>query len=215
MSVLRQPEVLGQTTRRRVVGVTAALSAAAIETLAVGLWFGLVVDSRTTSTALAGLGVLFCGSLLRSGVFSATVSDLGDLLQPRRLSAALLFTTGWVLWLLVAELFDDFLGIVIATTVLTGVLTAQFVFERHIFRLDSNFEPTFALVLPALLMAVGASTLLGTAWFATWSLSFPPLSLSGTTVAIRIVALHIGGLVFGLFAFVAHQRRFQRILEPG
>ncbi|WP_254523741.1 hypothetical protein [Natrinema caseinilyticum] len=212
MSVLRQPEVLGQTTRRRVVGVTAALSAASIETLAVGIWFGLVVDSRTTSTALAGLGVLFCGSLLRSGVFGATVSDLGDLLEPRRLGVALVLTTGWVLWLLVAELVGDRLGIVIGTVVLTGILTTQFVFERHVFRLRSNCRTSFTPVVPALLMATGASILLVTAWFTSWSLSSPPITVVGMTVSIRIVALQIGGFVFGLFAFLAHQRRFQRLL---
>ena len=104
MSVIRQPGVLGRTTRRRLVGVTAALSAAAVEAFAVGLWFSLVVGSRSTSTALAGLGILFCGSLLRASVFGATVSQVGDLLQPRRLGAALMLTGSWLVWLLVANI---------------------------------------------------------------------------------------------------------------
>ncbi|WP_226479096.1 hypothetical protein [Natrinema amylolyticum] len=217
MSVIRQPEVLGRTTRRRVVGVTAALSAAAVETVGVGLWFGLVVGSRTTSTALAGLGILFCGSLLRAGVFGATVSDLGDLLEPHRLGAAVVLTTGWVLWLLVAELIGGSIGVVVGTTVLAGVLTAQFVLERRVFRLRakrSNDGTTVTAAISGLLMAAGASALLATTWFTDWVLSSPPLSLGFTTVVVEIVALHIGVLVFGFVAFLAHQHRFQRILDP-
>ncbi|WP_222918917.1 hypothetical protein [Natrinema sp. SYSU A 869] len=212
MSVIRQPEVLGRTTRRRVVGITAALSAAAVETVGVGLWFGLVVSSRTTSTALAGLGVLFCGSLLRAGVFSATVSDLGDLLEPHRLGAAIVLTTGWVVWLLVAELIGGSVGVAVGTTVLAGVLTVQFILERYVFRLPANRGVTYTPVVPGLLLAAGASALLATAWFTDWGVSSPPLSLGFTTVVVQLIALHVGVLVFGLFAFLAHQRRFQRIL---
>lgn len=214
MSVIRQPEVLGRTARRRVVGVTAALSAAAVETLAVALWFGLVGESRTTSTALAGLGILFCGSLLRAGVFGATVSDLGDLLQPRRLGVALVLTTGWICWLLVAELIGGAVGIAVATTLLAGVFTSQFLLERRVFHRSATHRITFTPILPGVLMAAGASTLPAAAWFTDWGLSLPPLSLGVTTIVIRIEALQIGILVFGLFVFLAHQRRFQRILDP-
>ncbi|PGF17606.1 hypothetical protein CP556_16870 [Natrinema sp. CBA1119] len=214
MSVFRQPEVLGRSTRRRVVGVTAALSAAAVEMLAVGCWFVLVVDSRTTSTALAGLGVLFCGSLLRAGVFGATVSDIGDLLQPRRLGVTVLLTTGWLVWLLVAELIGAVPGVVVATVILAGILTAQFLLEQRVFRRHASTRVPFTPVVPGLLLAVGASMLLATGWFTDWSLSSPPVSLGVTTVVLEIKALHIGVLVFGLFAFLAHQYRFQRVLDP-
>ena len=213
MSVIRHPEVLGRTARRRVVGVTAAFSAAAVETVAVGLWFGLVVGPRTTSTALAGLGILFCGSLLRAGVFGATVSDLGDLLQPRRLCVALLLTSGWIVWLIVAELIGDMLGVTIATAFLATVFTAQFVLERRVFRPYASYPIATTPVFPGLLMGVGASMLLATAWFSDWGLSSPPLVLGFTTVALRIEAIHIGAITFGIFAFLAHQRRFQRILD--
>lgn len=219
MSVFRQPGVLGRSTRRRVVGVTAALSAAAVEMLAVGCWFVLVVDSRTTSTALAGLGVLFCGSLLRAGVFGATVSDIDDLLQPRRLGVTIVLTTGWIVWLLVAELIGAVPGVVVATGVLAGILTGQFLLERRVFGRYASTRVTFTPVVftpvvSGLLMAVGASTLLATAWFTDWSLSSPPVSLGVTTVVLEIEALHLGVLVFGLFAFLAHQYRFQRVLDP-
>lgn len=214
MSVFRQPGILGRTTRRRVVGVTAALSAASVEALAVGCWFGLITGPRTTSTALAGLGMLFCGSLFRAGVFGATVNNLGDFLDPRRLSVALALTSGWVVWLLVAELIGGSLGIAVATAVLTGFLTVQFLLERRVFRRYAAASVTFTPVVPGLLMAVGASALLATAWFTDWGLASPPISLGVTTVVIEIEALHIGVLVFGLFTFLAHQRRFQRVLDP-
>ncbi|WP_408958225.1 hypothetical protein [Natrinema sp. 74] len=214
MSVLRQPGVLGRTAHRRVVGVTAALSAAVVETVAVGLWFGLVVGSPTSSTALAGLGLLFCGSLLRTGIVGATVSTLGDLLQPRRLGVALVLTAGWVVWLLVAELLGGVLGVGVATAVLTCVLTGQFILERRVFRRPANHRITFTPIAPGLLLAAGASTLLVATRFIDWGLSSPPLPLGVTTIVLRIEALQIAVLVFGLSVFLAHQRRFQRILDP-
>ena len=213
MSVLRQPEVLGRTTRRRVVGVTAALSAAAVETVAVGCWFGLVVvGSRTTSTALAGLGVLFCGSLLRMGIFGAMVSDLGDLLQPKQLGVTVTLTASWIVWLLVAELVGDPLGVAVAAVVFAGMLTGQFVLERYIFSKPTADGRPVTLAVSGLLLAAGASTLLATAWFTDWAISSSPLVLGSTTIVLRIGAVHLGVVVFGIFAFLAHQRRFQRLL---
>lgn len=214
MSVIRQPGVLGRTTRRRVVGVTAALSAAVVEAIAVGLWFHLVVGSRTASTALAGLGILFCGSLLRAGVFSATVDEVGDLLQPRRLGAALLLTGSWLVWLLVAESIGGLVGIVVAAAFLTATLTAQLVLERRVFCFRSTYLTTRTPLVPGLLLGVGASTLLASAWFTDWVFATPPLSLEVTTFVLRIDAVQVGVIVFGLFAFLAHQRRFERLLEP-
>ncbi|WP_247001038.1 hypothetical protein [Halosolutus gelatinilyticus] len=215
MSVIRQPEVLGRTTRRRVVGVTAALSATAVEALAVGLWFGLVIGSRTVTTALAGLGILFCGALLRTGVFGATVSGVGDLLQPRRLGAALVLTTGWVVWLLLAELIGAAAGVIVATGVLAGILIVQFSIEQRAFRRSSrSIAVSVTPVLPSLLLATGAAALLSAAWFTDWSLVLPPLSVGVTTVTPWVDALHLGVFVFVLCSFLAHQRRFQLVLDP-
>lgn len=218
MSVIRQPEVLGRTTRRRIVGVTAALSATAVETLAVGFWFGLVVGGRTTTTALAGLGILFCGSLLRAGVFGATVSEVGDLLQPRRLSAALLLTASWIVWLWLAELIGSVPGVVVATIVLVWILTIQFTVELRVFpsrgTTPAGSKPNALVSIgPALLLATGAAVLLASAWFVDWTMVSPELSLGVTTVVVWVDALHLGVLVFVLFAFLAHQRRFQQLLD--
>ncbi|QCW02071.1 hypothetical protein [Natrinema pallidum] len=211
MSVIRQPEVLGRTTRRRVVGITAALSAATVETVGVGLWFGLVVGSRTTATALAGLGALFCGALLRTGVFGATVTDLETLVEPTRLGAALVLTAGWIVWLLVAELIGGSVGIAVGTPVLAGILTGQFALERRVFRPRAGDG---AAVVPGVVLAAGASVLLATAWFFDGGLSSPPLPLGFTTVVVELAALHIGLLVFALSGVLAHQRRLQRALDP-
>lgn len=213
MSVIRQPGVLGRTTRRRVVGITAALSATLVETVAVGLWFALVVGSRSTSTALAGLGILFCGSLLRAGVFGAIVSEADDLLQPRRIGTALLLTGGWVGWLLAAELVGDGAGVVVAGLLLTAVLTAQFVAERRVFCSQPASSETWTTLVPGLLLAAGASALLVSVWFSEWTVT-APLSLEVATVVVRLEAVHAGILVFALFAFLAHQRRFEHYLEP-
>ncbi|MFP8953210.1 hypothetical protein ACLI4Z_09600 [Natrialbaceae archaeon A-arb3/5] len=214
MSVIRQPGVLGRTTRRRLVGVTVALTAAVVETLAVGLWFGLVVDSPSPSTALAGLGILFCGSVLRAGIFGATVSGLGDFLQPRRLGAALALTGGWLSWLFVADAVGGAPGVAVATVVLLLALTGQFVLERRVFERRMASQPTVASVLPAALLALGGSLLLGVTWFTDLQLVSPPLSLEVTTIVLRIEPLQVGILLFGLLAFLAHQRRFQYVLEP-
>ncbi|RQH00709.1 hypothetical protein [Natrarchaeobius oligotrophus] len=213
MSVIRQPGIMGRTTRHRVVGVTVALTAALIETIAVGLWFGLVVGSRSTSTALAGLGILFCGSLLRTGVVGVAIDEPADLLRPHRLGAALALTAGWIVWLYVAEWIGGVPGVAIATLILVGVLTTQFVFERRVFELRSPVRPSVASVLSATLLAVGGAVLLVSVWFVDAAIVSPPISLEITTVVLRIEPVQLGAVVFGLLAFVAHQRRFRRLIE--
>lgn len=216
MSVIRQPGVLGRTTRRRVVGVTGALATATIETVAVGLWFLLVVESRSTTTALAGLVILFLGSALRTGLFGVLVDDLVNLLRPRRLGAALALTAGWLGWLFVAEWIGGTAGIVVATAILVPSLVVQLLAERRARRVGcrSASESTLPLVLPAVLLTVGASSLLASAWLTDWTIVTPPLGLEGTAVVLRIEAMQVGLIVFGLFAFLAHQRRFQWVIDP-
>ncbi len=213
MSVIRQPGVLGRTARQRIVGVTAALSAMAVETLAVGLWFGLVVGNRTPSIALAGLGILFCGALLRAGVFGATVSEVDDLLQPLQLGAALLLTAGWVLWLWLAELIGGPSGVVVATGILVCILVVQFAFERRVFRTRTTPQTPLRSIGSALLLGTGAALMLASVWFIEWTIASPPLSIGFTTVVLLIDALHIGVLAFVLCSFLAHQQRFQRLLD--
>ncbi|TYL38860.1 hypothetical protein CV102_10145 [Natronococcus pandeyae] len=212
MSVIRQPGVLGRTTRQRLVGVTAAFSAATVETATVGLWFWLVVGSRSTSTALVALGVLFCGSLLRTSVFGATVGGLETVLEPRRLGAALALTTGWLVWLFLAEQIGGEVGVLAATVALGAALAVQFSLEQRVFRPWSTDREMLASIVPSVLLAAGAAVLLLSVWFVDWAIVTPPLSLGFTTLVIRIETIQLGVLVFGLFAVVAHQRRFQRVL---
>ncbi|ADB61007.1 hypothetical protein Htur_2124 [Haloterrigena turkmenica DSM 5511] len=214
MSVIRQPGVLGRTTRRRVVGVTAAFSTAAVEAVAVGLWFTLVVGSPSASTALAALGILFCGSLLRASVFGATVSDIGDVLCPQRLGVALLLTGSWIVWLLVAQGIGGVGGIAVATVLHTSLLVGQFILEQRAFCFRSSSPTSRAPIASGLLLAVGAAALLASAWFTDWAVATPPLSLEVTTIVLQVDAVQVGVVVFGLMAFLAHQRRFERLLEP-
>ena len=221
MSVIRQPSVLGQTTRRRLVGVTAALSSATVETTAVGAWFVLVaVETRTLSTALAGLGILFCGSLLRTGVFGVATSDLVDLLRPRRLLTTMVLTGSWIVWLLIAESVGGERGIAVAGLALALVLTGQFALERRIFHLDGDDRsasrrlPSLRGVAPAILVALGASALLATTWFTDWAFRTTLFTVEGTSLFVEFPAFYFGVLSFWLCSFIAQQRRLYRTLDP-
>ncbi|RQG90455.1 hypothetical protein [Natrarchaeobius chitinivorans] len=213
MSVIRQPGVLGRTTRRRLVGVSVALAAATVETLAIGLWFVLLVGSPSTATALAGLGILFCGSLLRTAIFGFAANELNQLLRPWRLGAALALTAGWIVWLFVAEAIGGTAGLVAGTVILAGVLTGQFLLERRVFRFRSPDGLEVAPLLSATLLAAGGAALLASVWVVDLTVVSPPVAVDTTTFVIRIETIQIGALAFGLFAFVAHQRRFQRLLS--
>jgi|GEM_PF-565036 len=217
MSVIRQPGMLGRTTRRRLVGMTAALTATALETLAVGFWLWLVLETRSTTTALAGLGILFIGSLLRTSVFGFAVSEYGDVPRPQRLAAALVLTTGWILWLYVAELLGGVEGIAFGTAILGCLLTLQLVLERRAFRPQapiSSARSMLALLLPAALLAIGGATLLASIWLIDWTVVSPPLSFEVTTIVLQIDAVQLGVIGFAFFAFLAHQRRFQSVIDP-
>ncbi len=212
MSVIRRPGVLGQNTQRRIVGWTAALSAATIEVAAVGAWFVLVVvGTRTVSTALAGLGILFCGALLRTGIFGVATRNLVDLFTAWRLLAALALTGIWILWLLVAESA----GILAASVVLAALLTGQFALERHAFGIhvgEGRPVPEPIAFVPGTLIALGAAALLVASWNVEWSYTATLLSVDGVTYVLRIQPYQFGLVALWLSAFVAQQRRIYRTL---
>ncbi|MFC4246135.1 hypothetical protein ACFOZ7_03885 [Natribaculum luteum] len=222
MSVIRRPGVLGRTTQRRLVGATAALSAATVETVAVVSWFVLVVESRTVSTAMAGLGILFCGSLLRTGVFGMATRSIGDLLRPQRLVTAMVLTGSWIVWLLVAEWVGGVGGVVAAALTLAVVLTGQFTLERYVFRFEHRYDGDSLLtsvanpatLVPGALIALGATTLLATAWFTDWSFTTALFSVREMSLFLRIQAYQLGALAFWLVSLFAQQHRLRRILEP-
>ncbi|WIV67873.1 hypothetical protein [Natrialbaceae archaeon AArc-T1-2] len=219
MSVIRRPGMLGRTTQRRLVGTTAALSAALVETLAVGAWFVLVTEARTVSTAMAGLGVLFCGSLLRVSVFGAATKQPVDVLRPRRLVAVPTLAGCWLVWLLVAERVSGLAGIGVASVVLAAVLTGQFALERRVFRVGRVYDTAshtglvpVLIAVPGVLVAVGATALLSTAWLLDWTLTATAFSLEGMTLVLELQSLHAGVLAFGCASFLAQQRRLYRLL---
>ena len=216
MSVIRQPGVLGRTTQRRLVGVAAAVSAAAIETVAVTLWFVLVVDSRSLSVALAGLGLLFCGSLLRTAVFGAATSRLVDVIKPRRLAIATTLTACWIVWLLVAETIGGPTGVLVAALVLALSLSVQFALERRVFDVKPAYDdglaatvPASSLVFPAVLITLGATILLSGTWFSEWTFTRAIFSAEGSTVYLEIRALEVGVVVFALCSLLAQRLRFR------
>lgn len=214
MSVIRQPELLGRTARRRLLGMTASVTAALLEAIAVCTWFFLVAfRPRTLPTALFGLAILLCGCLLRADVFGATIGDRDDAIRPCRIAIAVFLASGWILWLLVAEWIGGAAGVLVAAAVLTAVLVVQFTFERLFFGVRHPYDELLACLVSAALLAVGASALLASAWFSDWSIT-SPLALEATTLAVRFEATHLGAIVLGLFAFLAHQHRFQRRLDP-
>jgi len=208
MSVIRRPGVLGRNTQRRVLGMTAAVSAAAIEAVAVGAWFVLVVvESRTLETALAGLGILFCGALLRTFVFGAATSSLYDVFTPLRIGAALLATASWIVWLLVAEGVGGTTGLVAGASALTVALAVQFRVEHRVFDVYTARRSVLSALLPATLVAVGVTTLLSSKWFTDWAATTDPIALGTTTVILQIEAFQIGLIVFAfltpiMFVFV-------------
>ena len=216
MSVIRQPGVLGRTTQRRLVGVAAAVSAAVIETLAVVLWFALVVDTRSVSTALAGLGLLFCGALLRTAVFGAATSRLVDVLKPRRLTVATTLTGCWIAWLLAAETITGPAGVLAAAVFLTAALSIQFALERLVFDVEPDYDdglaatvPALSIVLPAVVLAVGATVLLSAAWFSEWSFTTSLFSADGSTYYLEIRAVELGVLAFACCSLLAQRLRFR------
>lgn len=214
MSVLRQPKPLRWTAYRRLVGVTASVGAAVLEAVAVCTWF-FVVASGTHSfgVALAGLAVLLGGCLLRTEVFDATIGERNRAVLPSRIALTVILATGWVLWLLVADVVGGAAGIGIAFVILTAVLAVQFDLERRFAGARPGPPEPVTCVLSAVFLAIGASALLASVWFSTWAAT-SPLGLEATTVVLRFEAGHLGAIVFALFAFLAHQRRFQRRLDP-
>ncbi|OIB58897.1 hypothetical protein BBD46_06755 [Natrialba sp. SSL1] len=213
MSVIRHPGVLGRTTRQRLVGMTAALTIAVVEALAVGLWFGLIVGSGTTTAALLGLGILLAGTFLRAGIVDSTVSDARSAVFLRRGTTALTLAAGWVVWLLIAEYVTGLTGLIVATVFLTGLLTAQFCFERRLFQPHSTNLSSFGPVISAALLAIGAATLLATAWFADWTNGSPLVELEIASIVVLVEAVQVAALAFVCCAFLAHQYRVQRLLE--
>lgn len=215
MSVIRRPGVLGETTQRRITGVTSALSAAAIEALTVGTWFALVaVESRTVFTALAGLGVLLFGSLLRTGVIGSVTPDRPCRSTPMRIVVALTLAGCWLVWLLTAEWVGGTTGVAVAGIVLVVALTIQFALERRAFyRERPDVLSTIVRTIgPSILLAIGATVLLIATWYVDWSVDLVFVPIDDFSLVFEIGSITVGFVIYGLLSFLAQQRRFQQLL---
>ena len=219
MSVIRRPGI-GRRTRRRLDGLHAALSVAIVDALTVGVWFALVVvESRTAFTALAGLGVLLFGALLRSGLVWAT-SDVAIPAPPRQLLAAVCYAGCWVGWLLLAETVGGLTGLLVAGVALTGALTFQFAAEFVLVRSHSRSLSTgvrslpnpIRLIAPAAILAFGATSLLFAVRFADWSVVTVSFPLGASTLSVEIRTIVHGILVLGCCSFVGHHRLVRSVL---
>lgn len=234
MSVIRQPGILGQTVHQRIIGITAAGVAGALEVVAVGWWFLLVAGgTRTTAGALFGLALLLGGSLCRVGVFGLATDNTGELFRPERVLTALILAGCWLLWLLIAELIGGILGVLLAGSILAGTLTLQLLIERWVVRYSSELGvdssagtgagadvrglSSFVLDLESALVAsglgaIGGTVLLFVTWFANVVFFRLPLVFGSWT---PVLEFGTGMLAFGVFAvcvFFGHQYRFQRIV---
>lgn len=216
MSVIRQPGVLGQRTERRLAGITSALSASVIEALAVGTWFALVVvESRTVFTALAGLGVLLFGSLLRSGVVGSVGSRQRLRSLPLRLASAVTLATCWVLWLYTAETVGGVEGVLAGGGVLVVALAVQFTLERRAYYRRGDLGALAVVrrtLVPSVCLAAGASTLLAAAWFVDATFVFAQIPVGDLVLELGASSTPLGFVAYGLCSFLAQQRRIQWLL---
>ncbi|WP_425494213.1 hypothetical protein [Natronobiforma cellulositropha] len=216
--MIRRPDVLGRATQRRLVGVTSALSAATVEAAAVGLWFVLVVvETRTLFTALAGLGVLLFGSLVRTGVFDAVAGRRSrDASEPIRFALALVLATCWLTWLVAAELVGGQNGILVAFALLASTLSLQFSLERRWYGASGGWPSltdAVKTVAAGVVVAAGASLLLAATWFLDWRLVVAYVPVGDLTLALEIGGLAVGLASYGVCSFLGQQQRIARALE--
>ena len=219
MSVIRRPGI-GRRTRRRLDGLHAALSVAVVDALTVGCWFALVVvESRTAFTALAGLGVLLFGALLRSGLVWTT-TEAASPSPPRHLLATVCYAGCWLGWLLLAETVGGVTGLLVAGLALTVALTVQFAVEFVLVHSHSQPLSTVVrtlphparLVGPAAILAFGATSLLFTVHFADWSVLTLSLPIGAWTLSVEIRTVIHGIIVLGCCSFVGHHRLVRSVV---
>jgi len=195
MSVFRQPGVLGRSTRRRVVGVTAALSAAAVEMLAVGELVrprrrlaNHVDRTRGARGALLRVAAQGRASSARRSAISATSCNRGDWRDgPAHDRVARLAARGRTDRCRPRRRRRNRRP--------AGILTAQFLLEQRVFRRYASTRVPFTPVVPDSCWPSGVDATRDRLVYRL-GLTSPPVSLGVTTVVLKIEALHIGVLVF-------------------
>ncbi len=221
MSVIRRPG-FGRRTRRRVVDFRAALSVAVVDAATVGCWFTLVViEPRRPFTALAGLTVLFFGALVRTNLISETLGgdSAGDQPRPRRIVAATVYATIWLGWLIAAESVGAASGLLFGTLVLVGGLVSYFVIQWFFVlrvspytALPMNAVPHLrTVIVPATLLGLGATVLLGIVWFGSATLISATIPLGDRALLFEIHVVVAGILVLGCCSFLGTHRYLSAI----
>lgn len=211
--MIRQPGVLGWETRRRLIGLTSALSASALDTAAVGTWFALAAtETRSSVTALAGLGVLLVGATVRIAVFESLGDGQPVRFPPTRVATATSLAGCWVGWLLVAELVGGVAGVLVAGALLSVALSAQFTLERRLYRRPSVDRAVDAFG-PPVLTAIGASLLLASARLVDWSARLATVGVGESVLFPEVGGFVVGVGCFATCSFLAQKRRVTRQLS--
>lgn len=180
----------------------------------VGCWFGLVVlETRSVFTALAGLGVLCFGALIRTGLIASSLGGIRDVGRPQWLVVAGAYAAIWIGWLLVAEWIGGVAGLVVAGILLAMFLGSHSSIEYRLARpwsdptvSDRSTDWTAAVVVPALTLAVGATALLGFVWFGDSTLYETTIAIGRRTVVFEIHAVFNGVALLGCSSFVGTHR---------
>ncbi|WP_290815793.1 hypothetical protein [Halovivax sp.] len=214
MSVIRRPGY-GRRTRRRIVDLRIALSIAAVDAATVGCWFALVVvEPRTAFGAVAGLCVLVFGGLLRTGFVGAALDGEGFIARPARFAAATAYAATWLAWLIVAEAVGGAIGLLVAGLSLAALLSAHFALEFLFVHNGAApaaesvdaLAPAASFVVPATLLAVGATTLLGIVWFVDWTVFSLVLPVGPWSMAVEVRTVVNGFFVLACCSFVGNHR---------
>lgn len=197
----------------RLVHLTAVTGGAGVEFLAVGTWFVLVAaGGRSSAIAVTGLIVLVTGMMLKRQSLSIVIGDRPLSAGPALLGFGVLASSCWVGWLLLAETFaSPTAGLLIAGAFLATSLSVLSVVSVSVAPTAETRLPVVGTVGPAIVEAIGASTMLASAWYLTWIGWTIPFDLFGRQVAIEIESAVIGALVFGVFALVAQLIRFRTV----
>lgn len=213
MSVIRRP-VTGRRRRTRIGDARTAFWVAVVDAGTVGCWFGLVVlETRSVFTALAGLGVLSFGALIRTGLIASSLGGIRDVGRPQWLVVAGAYAAIWIGWLLVAEWIGGVAGVLVAGTLLAVFLGSHSSIEYRLARpwtdptvSDRSTDWRAAVVIPAVALAVGATALLGFVWFGESTLFETSIALGRRTVVFEIHAALNGVALLGCSSFVGTHR---------
>ncbi|MFC3958491.1 hypothetical protein [Halovivax cerinus] len=196
-----------------IADVRTAFWVSLIDTVTIGCWFTLVViESRTHFTALAGLGVLWFGALLRTGFVVTSLGWDHTMTNPRWIVVSGIYTAIWIGWLLIAEGIGGRIGVSLAGAVLVVALTLHFAIANGMARPRAPRSPEpgsidWSLALaPAVVLASGATVLLGLVWYVDVTMYATTLAVGTQTIVLEVDTIAHGIAAFGCGSFLGTHR---------